>query len=368
MPSPCLAAITLDPKGGGVAAVSRLLRDVLTDTWGDVRVHELVRSGSDVEDLESSFVDRLRFGAGLAWRQAFGGADWILYSHLAVAQVQGFVPLPVRRPYAVFLHGIEVWDAVPTAGQKILAGAALRLSNSRFTARRVAAALPHIGPIEACPLALPRRSGSAPASPDLPFDLGPHAVIVVGRMLVGERYKGHDEVLAAWPEVKRRVPDARLVFVGGGDDGVRLREKASTLGIAEDLTLTGFVSAGDVMRMYERAALLAMPSRGEGFGLVYLEAMSHRLPCIGSIHDAAGEVIEDGVTGFLVDQADIPALADRISTLLLDDGRRKEMGASGYARLEQHFTYKQFADRLVPHLQASFGRSGRVAPAASSIR
>ena len=83
---------------------------------------------------------------------------------------------------------------------------------------------------------------------------------------------------------------------------------------------------------------------------MYLEAMSNRLPCIGSIHDAASEVIEDGVTGFLVDQADVPALAGRIVQLLTDEPRRVEMGARGYARLQAHFTRKHFAARLMPYL------------------
>ncbi len=127
---------------------------------------------------------------------------------------------------------------------------------------------------------------------------------IVARMSSAERYKGHDELLEAWPIVKAHLPDARLVCVGDGDDLPRLQQKAHELGIGSETIFTGFVSADELHGWYDAASVFAMPSRGEGFGLVYLEAMSHGLPCIGSVHDAAGEIIDDGVTGHLVDQSD----------------------------------------------------------------
>jgi len=101
--------------------------------------------------------------------------------------------------------------------------------------------------------------------------------------------------------------------------------------------------------------VFAMPSRGEGFGIAYLEAMAHGLPCIGSVHDAAGEVIEDGVTGYLVDQSDTRALADRVSRLLGDDAGRREMGEAGRRRLRERFTADRFARRLGDLVEAALG-------------
>jgi len=83
--------------------------------------------------------------------------------------------------------------------------------------------------------------------------------------------------------------------------------------------------------------------------------MSHRLPCIASTHDAASEIVQDGVTGFLVDQADTAMLADRIVRLLNDPSTRREMGQRGYQRLHAEFTYARFASRLVGLLDGAFG-------------
>jgi phosphatidylinositol alpha-1,6-mannosyltransferase len=89
-----------------------------------------------------------------------------------------------------------------------------------------------------------------------------------------------------------------------------------------------------------------MPSRGEGFGLVYLEAMRAGVPCIGALDDAAGEVVVNGETGLLVRQSDRAALAGAIAALLGDPPRARAMGRAGQARYESHFTFDAFRDRL----------------------
>lgn len=356
MSHPYLAAITYSPRGGGVAAVARLLRQVLVDRYAhDCRLVTLLDGRESLGSLEASTLTRVRFGTRLAQAQLAGDCSWLFYSHLGLSRVQAYIPPGWRRPYGVFVHGIEAWRALPAGQRQILNGAALRVANSRLTARRLAEANPDVGPIAVCPLALAhdfavaadRRVGEAP------FGIGSKAVVLVARMMASERYKGHDELLAAWPAVRAHVPEARLVFVGDGDDADRLRTRARELGIADAVVFTGFVGDDVLREIYQRAAIFAMPSTGDGFGLVYLEAMAHRLPCIGSIHDAAGEIIRDGETGFLVEQSDTGAIAARLLTLLRDDSRRVEMGQSGYRRWREHFSYEQFARRMMDLIEST---------------
>lgn len=367
--TPALAAITLDPRGGGVAAVSRLLWRVLCERWGDeCRLITLVNDRRNPRSFETSTLTRMRFGGQVVSEQVFSRGSWIFYSHLSLARVQVWVPRPFRRPYAVFLHDIEAWQPLSPGRRRALKNAALRLANSRYTAERAMAANPDVGQIIACPLALPPAEdvGGQTAGPLPAF--GPRAVITVGRMASAERYKGHDELLDSWPRIVARVPSARLIIVGTGDDVPRLEQKAATLGIAETVTFTGFVPRRALTELYRRAAVFALPSRREGFGLVYLEAMAARLPCIGSIHDAAGDVIEDGVTGVLVDQADTETLAGTIIGLLGDERRRVAMGEAGRRRFEQRFTYRRFADRVVHLIETSLQESatGQVSTAGSA--
>jgi phosphatidylinositol alpha-1,6-mannosyltransferase len=282
-------------------------------------------------------------------RQVSAAESWVLFNHLALAQAQAFVPRSFRRPYAIFLHGIEAWHPLPPSGRRTLDGAALLIANSHHTAARVRDANPGVGEIHVCPLALdPDTIGIAAAAEERSLrGRGAPLVLMVGRLVAAERYKGHDQVLEAWPAVRARVPAARLCIVGGGDDQERLTGKAAALGLADAVEFTGFVSDEERAALYERAWVFAMPSQGEGFGLVYLEAMARQLPCIGSRQDAAQEIVQDGVTGYLVDQPDISSLAGRLIALLTDEQARHAMGRAGRARVCTEHTYLQFRHRLL---------------------
>jgi phosphatidylinositol alpha-1,6-mannosyltransferase len=138
------------------------------------------------------------------------------------------------------------------------------------------------------------------------------------------------------------VPDARLWIVGEGDDVPRLQGLARELGVEAAVRFHGRVSDAELGALYRRASLFAMPSRQEGFGLVYAEAMWHGLPCIGSTVDAAGEVIVDGETGRLVPYGDAPATADAVAALLADPVRARAMGEAGQKRARERFGYERF--------------------------
>jgi phosphatidylinositol alpha-1,6-mannosyltransferase len=342
------AAITLDPAGGGVAAASRMMWRVIHDRWqNDARLMTLRDDGVGTE--RASLLSRLRFATSVASAEVRGPRPGLLFSHLSLGRVQQWFPARMRKPYMVYLHGIEAWRPLSRADRDLLDGASLLMANSGYTARRVAEAQGLKHPIEVCPLAL-APDGTPPNTHRIAQwrdRIGALAVLTVGRMDAAERYKGHDQLLEAWPSVKARVPGARLVFAGTGDDVARLVSKAQHLGLGHDVVFTGFLEQGDLDALYAASAVFAMPSRDEGFGLVYLEAMSHGLPCIGSVHDAAGDVIADGTSGYLVDQADARGLAARIADLLDDSARREAMGAEGLARLRRQFTYPHFRDRLL---------------------
>jgi len=363
---PAIGAITLNRRGGGVAAVSRLLHQAVSEVWGgDCRVVTLVEA--DAASLETGLRRRVSFGAQLTWLQASGRCNWMLCTHLSVARAQELIPSPVRRPYAVFLHGIEAWRPLTASQQRALRGAAVLLANSAYTSARVVAAHPWVRPPAICPLTLPPGEWEAESTCATPPHLwGPHAVLLVGRLAAAEQYKGHDQLIDAWPAVLSEVPDARLVFVGDGDDVPRLRAKAQALGVGSSLVTTGFLEDRGVRLAYREAAVFAMPSRNEGFGIVYLEAMAAGLPCIGSTDDAAAEIIEDGKSGFLVEQNNPATLADRLVVLLKDPARRREMGERGRALLERGFSYPQFRDRVASALSAAFDvrerAAGRVEP------
>ena len=350
---PGLAVVSLTEPGDGIAYVARLLRAALRDLGGaEPRVVALSPAAAGAVSLRERGSVLARLAAESARR---GGGGWV-FNHLGIAQAQRWVPAPLRRPYAVFLNGIEAWDpALAPARVAAVRGARARVAISAYTRRRVLAAHPEVGPVDACPLGLLDDAPAGAADAALLERVGPLAVLVVARMSAAERYKGHDQLIECWPRLLERVPGAQLVVAGRGDDAERLRRKAAAAGLAEHVVFLGFVPDATLEALFRRAALFAMPSRGEGFGLVYLQAMRAGLPCVGSSADAAGDVVVHGDTGLLVDQLDPAALADALARLLGDAALRGRMGEAGRRRFHAEFTFARFRDRLAPILAGAFG-------------
>jgi phosphatidylinositol alpha-1,6-mannosyltransferase len=177
------------------------------------------------------------------------------------------------------------------------------------------------------------------------------AVLIVGRMWAEERGKGHDQLIAAWPAVRAAIPDAVLWIVGDGDDRKRIMARARMLGVDDSVRFFGRLSDAELGSLYRRASLFAMPSRQEGFGLVYLEAMLNGLPCLGSTADAAGQVIVDGKTGILVPYGDVDSIATGVKSILSKPEAAARMGENGRRHVLENFTYSQFRTSLLSALE-----------------
>ena len=168
--------------------------------------------------------------------------------------------------------------------------------------------------------------------------------LIVGRMAAEERYKGHDALIDAWPRVQAAVPGARLIVVGDGDDRARLEARVVAAGLGSAIQFLGHVPDAQLRGLYQACALFVMPSSGEGFGLAYLEAMREGKPCLAL--RSADEVIDDGVTGRLVDDARPESIGAAIGQLLADEGLRRQMGHAAMDRVAAQFTEAHFARRF----------------------
>lgn len=149
---------------------------------------------------------------------------------------------------------------------------------------------------------------------------------------VARQYRRKDTrlLLEAFPAVRRDFPTARLVVVGGGPRLGALRRTALRLGLADAVDFRGEVADREAVRhAYSDADVFALPSRQEGFGIVFLEAMAAGLPIVAARAAAVPEVVPDGRAGLLVPPGDAGALARAIARLLGDPGLRLRMGREG---------------------------------------
>jgi phosphatidyl-myo-inositol dimannoside synthase len=253
-----------------------------------------------------------------------------------------------RMQYWVTVHGVEVWQPLPFVRRLALRRAARVLAVSEFTAQSAASAQGlHSARLCVVPPALD-PSFLEPASRDdaLPIPAGSPVLLTVGRLVSTEPGKGVDSVIRILPKLLQVSPELHYVVIGGGDLAGPLAKMVQASPARDRILLTGPLKGEELKQYYARADIFVMPSRQEGFGLVFLEAMASGKPVVGGDCGGAPEVIQDGVTGFLVDPDDACTLANRVAHLIEDETLRRRMGEAGRQRVEQCYTFAAFSERL----------------------
>jgi len=165
--------------------------------------------------------------------------------------------------------------------------------------------------------------------------------------------KGVEEVLRALSSVLQKFPDTYYVIVGEGDDRSRLQSLAEELELASHVLFVGHTSDAELTGYYEACDVFVMPSRQEGFGLVFLEAMAFGKPVIGGNHGGTPDVVQDQINGFLVEHGDVKTLGLRIMQLLGDVELRHKMGEAGQRRVTENYTFDKFREVLTRVLNES---------------
>ena len=251
----------------------------------------------------------------------------------------------------VIAHGVEVWQPLPFVKRMGLRNADIVLTPTRNTAKHVSL---HQGVAEERIRVLPWAldpdftelvaSASGSALPSR-FPKG-RVILTVGRWSRAERYKGVDTLISALARLIRQSSEIQLVVAGVGDDQAWLEQISDERGVRDHVHILKGLSDAEIAACYAACEIFAMPSRGEGFGLVYLEAMACGKPVIGGSHGGAPEVIDHGETGFLVQHGNADELAASLQALLADRTLAREMGARGRARVEKMFHFEVFANSL----------------------
>lgn len=260
-------------------------------------------------------------------RMRFERWDLVICGHI------NLLPVAFDQPLLV-VHGIEAWSP-----RHSIRKCRAVISVSELTRDRLVESTHYDGPVFVLPNAVHlEQYGIRPKREDLleRYDLaGKRVLLTVGRLDARERSKGFDEVLDVLPQLPR---DVVYVIAGGGDDFPRLRAKAIELNVAERVRFTGLFEESDKPDLYNLADVYVMPSRGEGFGFVFLEAMACGVPVIGSTLDGGREALLNGKLGTLVDPNDRDALRTAIAELLARGERRIPEGLD-------YFSFEKFVAR-----------------------
>jgi phosphatidylinositol alpha-1,6-mannosyltransferase len=337
-----LATPDFPPMTGGIALLLGRLVDHSERVDFDVLAPAPYRGGQDgtgdAVDVRRTphtghhRADVALLNARVARAALRGGYDAVLSGHV-VAGPGGLLARRLGGPPVVQYVYAKEMSARPGLTAAVLARADATISISEFSRAQASAAG---APADRLHLVLPGVDVPAPrANGGAARDTA--TVVTVARL--EDHYKGFDVMLRALPLVASRAPSVRWVVVGDGSLRTELQATADAWGLGDRVLFTGSVSDTERDAWLDRASVFAMPSRltasaggGEGFGIVYLEAGSHRLPCVAGGVGGASDAVRDGATGLLVDPTDHVAVADALSRVLTDPRLARELGEAGCAR------------------------------------
>ena len=358
-----MRVLSLGPESyGGFAGIAQGTRDFLGGLASSPRVDGIDHVARLAPDGGPALPDWLDEGVasgspvGFARRAAelarSGEHGLVFCLHVNLMPVAALLKLRYALPVWLAIHGIDAWSP-PTSRLRrwSLAQADFVTSSSRFTRERF---------LEWAPLAPESvEVNHNPVHPEA-WGLGPRPVelvrrhgleerrvlLTLGRMLGGDRLKGHDRILDVLPRLLDLRPDTVWLVVGDGPDRARLEREAAHRGLAAHVRFAGRVPEEEKRAYYRVADAYALVSHTEGFGIAYVEAASCGLPCVGSLTDGSRDALADGALGALVDPENDGELVHALDRALGTPKRlRPEL---------EHFHFANMSGRMVDMLERRF--------------
>jgi glycosyltransferase involved in cell wall biosynthesis len=256
---------------------------------------------------------------GQAWRER---PNLIVSTHPHFGPLAQLARQAVGTPYVLVAHGIDAWRMNSVSRHRALKEANLVLAVSDYTRNW----LVHKAGLDANRVKiLPNTFASekfaiAPKSPQLlrryGLQLQTPTILTVCRLEESEGYKGYDQIIMALPEIVRSVPNARYLLVGKGSDRPRIEKLITAMRVQDAVIFAGFVPEEELAEHYNLCDVFAMPSKAEGFGIVYLEALACGKPVLAGNKDGSRDALANGELGLLVDPDNTAEIAAEIIRVL----------------------------------------------------
>jgi len=301
---------------------------------------------------------KLRYSTALV--RSFSRETLYVFDHVRLAMPLAPFLAFGQAACVIIAHGSESWRRIRPSSRWLFRRARMCLTNSHFTLKKMRATFDDFNGAD-CLLGLSPQhplNEQIPTSPGEQLRLrsvdgverviGEQMILLVSRMDASEGEKGHAQLLQIWDGVLQAFPGAQLVFAGPGNNRDRLFTHAESIGADSSVFIPGHQSAQALQKLYQACYAFVMPSRQEGFGLVYLEAMNHAKPCLGCYDNGSEDVIVHGETGLLIHDPDDPVeLRGAITRLLASQTEASRLGLQGWMRLHECFTSRHAQARMM---------------------
>jgi glycosyltransferase involved in cell wall biosynthesis len=348
--------VLLHEAFGGRGGIAKFNRDLITALCAHPSVSSVTAIPQLAAESPRALPEKLLYATGglagkASWflRVALAALsrphfDLILCGHINLLPAAFAVQRLNRAPLAMVIHGIEAWHRTGRRlTDRLAARIDLLISVSQVTRSRFTAWTGADVPSVILPNAVD-LSYFTPGEPDPALVArwglrGRRVLLTLARLEARERYKGIDEIIEIMPSLAAEFPDLAYVIAGDGSDRPRLEAKVREAGLAGRVVFTGYVPEAEKRDLYRASDVFAMPGHGEGFGIVYLEAMACGIPVIASIMDGSREAVRDGLLGRTVNPTDAAELRAAIRDAL--QGRKGAVPAG-----LDHFDLQHFHRRV----------------------
>ncbi|MCC5623174.1 glycosyltransferase family 4 protein [Nostoc sp. CHAB 5715] len=246
----------------------------------------------------------------------------VISTHVNYTTACYILKLLTGIPYWVVAHGLEVWDIENNATKLALGNADKIISVSNYTRQRLLQ-YKNIDAEKIVILANTFDANKFKINPKPNYLLKRYnltdkqpVILTVTRMGRMAKYKGYDQMLHALLKVRLHVPNVHFILVGKGDDIPRIQALVSNLNLQYCVTIAGFVPDEELCDYYNLCDVFALPSKKEGFGIVYLEALACGKPVLAGKQDGSIEPLAEGKLGCLVDPDNVEEIADNLIQIL----------------------------------------------------
>jgi asparagine synthase (glutamine-hydrolysing) len=355
-PKVLFLSLTTFSHAGGIEKFNRCFLKALRELEREGQLSSFASSPYD-DQADERYYDRnkflgLRGNRVLFARMAIhmaGRHNHIIVGHLNLAPIALAIKLLYpRKKLTLVAHGIEVWAPLKGIKKALLSKVDKILSVSNFTKDKLVS-LQGVPPekIDVFPNTIdpyfPVPEGfSRNSSLKKEHNIGEAdpVLFTLSRLSSREKYKGYDIVLECLPELRERFPSIKYVIAGKYDDAEkdRLEKLIKTLSLEKNVIITGFVDEKMLVNYYQMSDLFIMPSRKEGFGIVFLEALVCGLPVMGGNKDGSVDALRNGELGLLVDPLNKNEIIKGIADIL----EKKDQITEEYRRTMQQKTIAYF--------------------------
>lgn len=351
--------------------VARAMREILPEakiqifSKNDRRMPPNAPNGRTSAHCSGAWPRRVRtiaFSTNLASAATIHRPDLILSTLVNFAPLARMLNQKLNIPYWLVAHGVDVWGRTDTKLTNAMRNAQQILCVSSYTRNRLLeeqqlapgnlALQPNTFDhdrfqIAPKPAKLLQRYSLRPEQP---------VMMTVARLSTSEQYKGYDRVIEALPAIIRFVPDVHYLIVGKGDDTDRIRAMIQEKKLQNHVTLTGFVPDDELPAHYNLCDLFIMPSKGEGFGIVFLEALASGKPVIAGNSDGSVDPLRNGELGVLLNPDDVRAIADECVGILQKKHRNPLLRQPNELRRRviEAFGFPAFQKQLKENLARQF--------------